>query len=64
MAEQRAVLEAVAARTDMYAPYPEPGRSRNRNVTMDPGARRAGGWGGKPPGRLTIPNKRYIVDTS
>jgi cytochrome P450 len=36
MAEQRVVLEAVARRTDMAAPDPEPERARHRNVTMIP----------------------------
>ncbi len=36
MAEQRVVLDAVARRTDMYAPDPRPERARNRNVTMIP----------------------------
>jgi cytochrome P450 len=37
MAEQRVVLEAIAARTDLTAPDPEPERPRMRNVTMIPG---------------------------
>jgi cytochrome P450 len=36
MAEQRVVLEAVARRTDMVAPDPEPERAVHRNVTMIP----------------------------
>lgn len=36
MAEQRVVLEAIARRTDMVAPDPEPERARHRNVTMIP----------------------------
>jgi cytochrome P450 len=36
MAEQRVVLDAVARRTDMYAPDSRPERARNRNVTMIP----------------------------
>ncbi len=37
LAEQRAVMRAVAARTDMVAPDPQPERMRHRNVTMVPG---------------------------
>jgi hypothetical protein len=36
MAEQRSVLRAIAARTDLVAPDPEPERARHRNVTMIP----------------------------
>lgn len=36
MAEQRVVLRAIAARTDMYAPDPRPEKLRHRNVTMVP----------------------------
>ena len=36
MAEQRVVLSAIARRTDMVAPDPEPERARQRNVTMIP----------------------------
>jgi cytochrome P450 len=36
MAEQRVVLKAIAARTDLIAPDPEPERPRQRNVTMIP----------------------------
>jgi hypothetical protein len=36
MAEQRAVLRAVARRTDMVAPDPAPEHARHRNVTMVP----------------------------
>ena len=36
MAEQRVVLQAIAARTDMIAPDPKPERPRQRNVTMIP----------------------------
>ena len=36
MAEQRVVLEAIARRTDLVAPDPEPERPRQRNVTMIP----------------------------
>jgi cytochrome P450 len=36
MAEQRVVLEAVARRTDMSAPDPQPEHARHRNVTMIP----------------------------
>jgi cytochrome P450 len=36
MAEQRSVLRAIAARTDMVAPDPEPEHARHRNVTMIP----------------------------
>lgn len=36
MAEQRVVMRAVAARTDMVAPDPQPERMRHRNVTMVP----------------------------
>ena len=38
MAEQRVVLRAIARRTDMVAPDPEPERARHRNVTMIPAA--------------------------
>jgi cytochrome P450 len=37
MAEQRLVLEAIARRTDLVAPNPEPEHARMRNVTMIPG---------------------------
>ena len=37
MAEQRVVLEAIARRTDLIAPDPEPETARMRNVTMIPG---------------------------
>ncbi len=37
MAEQRVVLRAVARRTDLRAPDPEPEHARHRNVTMIPG---------------------------
>ena len=36
MAEQRVVLQAITARTDMIAPDPKPERPRQRNVTMIP----------------------------
>jgi cytochrome P450 len=36
MAEQRVVLAAIARRTDMRAPDPEPERARQRNVTTIP----------------------------
>jgi cytochrome P450 len=36
MAEQRVVLEAIARRTDLRAPAPEPESPRMRNVTMIP----------------------------
>jgi cytochrome P450 len=36
MAEQRVVLRAIAARTDLTAPDPKPERPRQRNVTMIP----------------------------
>ena len=36
MAEQRVVLEAIARRTDLYAPDPAPEHARHRNVTMIP----------------------------
>jgi cytochrome P450 len=36
MAEQRVVLSAIARRTDLFAPDPEPERARQRNVTMIP----------------------------
>ncbi len=36
MAEQRVVLHAIAARTDLIAPDPNPERPRQRNVTMIP----------------------------
>ncbi|HET8978988.1 MAG TPA: cytochrome P450 [Solirubrobacteraceae bacterium] len=36
MAEQRVVLEAIARRTDLTAPSPEPESPRMRNVTMIP----------------------------
>ena len=36
MAEQRVVLKAIAARTDLVAPDPAPERARQRNVTMIP----------------------------
>jgi cytochrome P450 len=36
MAEQRVVLSAIARRTDLLAPDPEPERARQRNVTMIP----------------------------
>jgi cytochrome P450 len=36
MAEQRSVLRAIAARTDLVAPDPEPEHARHRNVTMIP----------------------------
>jgi cytochrome P450 len=36
MAEQRVVLEAIARRTDLVAPNPEPEHPRMRNVTMIP----------------------------
>lgn len=36
MAEQRVVLRAIAARTDMRAPSAQPERLRHRNVTMVP----------------------------
>jgi cytochrome P450 len=36
MAEQRVVLRAIAARTDMVAPDPAPEQARQRNVTMIP----------------------------
>ena len=36
MAEQRSVLRAIAARTDLVAPDPAPERARHRNVTMIP----------------------------
>lgn len=36
MAEQRVVMRAIARRTDMVAPDPEPERMRHRNVTMVP----------------------------
>ena len=36
MAEQRVVLEAIARRTDLEAPDPEPEAPRMRNVTMIP----------------------------
>jgi cytochrome P450 len=36
MAEQRVVLKAIAARTDLRAPDPAPERLRHRNVTMVP----------------------------
>jgi cytochrome P450 len=36
MAEQRVVLAAIARRTDLKAPHPEPERARQRNVTMIP----------------------------
>ena len=36
MAEQRVVLEAIARRTDLSAPDPEPERARQRNVTTIP----------------------------
>lgn len=36
MAEQRVVLDAIARRTDMVAPDPQPERARHRNVTMIP----------------------------
>jgi cytochrome P450 len=36
MAEQRVVLRAIAARTDMRAPSPAPEKLRHRNVTMVP----------------------------
>lgn len=36
MAEQRVVLEAIARRTDLIAPDPEPEAPRMRNVTMIP----------------------------
>ena len=37
MAEQRVVVEAIARRTDLVAPDPEPEAPRMRNVTMIPG---------------------------
>jgi len=37
MAEQRSVLRAIAARTDLVAPDREPEHARHRNVTMIPG---------------------------
>jgi cytochrome P450 len=36
MAEQRVVLSAIARRTDLVAPHPEPERARQRNVTTIP----------------------------
>jgi cytochrome P450 len=36
MAEQRVVLAAIARRTDLLAPDPEPEPPRQRNVTMIP----------------------------
>lgn len=36
MAEQRIVMKAIAQRTDMVAPDPEPEHARHRNVTMIP----------------------------
>jgi cytochrome P450 len=36
MAEQRVVLSAIARRTDLVAPDPEPERARQRNVTTIP----------------------------
>jgi cytochrome P450 len=36
MAEQRVVLEAIARRTDLFAPDPAPEHARHRNVTMIP----------------------------
>ena len=36
MAEQRVVLSAIARRTDLVAPQPEPERARQRNVTTIP----------------------------
>jgi cytochrome P450 len=36
MAEQRVVLGAIARRTDLFAPDPEPEPARHRNVTMVP----------------------------
>ena len=36
MAEQRMVLDAIARRTDLEAPDPDPERARHRNVTMIP----------------------------
>jgi cytochrome P450 len=36
MAEQRVVLRAIAARTDLATPDPTPERARQRNVTMIP----------------------------
>jgi cytochrome P450 len=36
MAEQRVVLSAIARRTDLRAPSPEPERARQRNVTTIP----------------------------
>jgi cytochrome P450 len=36
MAEQRVVLAAIARRTDLVAPHPEPERGRQRNVTTIP----------------------------
>ena len=38
MAEQRAVLEAMARRLDITAAEPEPERALHRNVTMIPAA--------------------------
>jgi cytochrome P450 len=37
LAEQRVVLSAIAARTDLEAPEPEAEQPRQRNVTMIPG---------------------------
>jgi hypothetical protein len=36
MAEQRVVLAAIARRTDLVAPAPQPEHARQRNVTTIP----------------------------